>query len=137
MVPVIEYRNLKTSSKGYIEIKKASLELLSQSRKVSNSLFALDFYQKEAVTGKTVAATYEVYMANAAGIPVSDKKTIIADKKSSIDKERVVRVRFALKSATFKKTDAYYLIIADKGTAKVVERIEFSIDIAFTNDFDF
>ena len=137
VVPVIEYRNLKASSKGYIEIKKASLELLSQSRRVSNSLFALDFYQKEAVTGKTVAATYEVYMANAAGIPVSDKKTIIADKKSSNEKERVVRVRFALKSVAFKKTDMYYLIIVDKETGKIAERIEFSIDIAFVNDFDF
>ena len=137
VVPVIEYRNLKASSKGYVEIKKASLELLSQSRKVSNSIFALDFFQKEAVSGKTVGATYEVYMANASGAPVSDKKTIIADKKNAIDNERVFRTRFTLKSVPFKKTDVYYLVIADKETGKAIDRIEFTIDIAFSNDFDF
>ena len=137
VVPVIEYRNLKATSKGYVEIKKVPLELISQSRKISNSLFSLDFYQKDAVSGKNVAATYEVFMADASGIPVSDKKTIIADKKSSNEKERVMRVRFALKSVAFRKTDTYYLVIADKETGKTVERIEFSIDIAFTNDFDF
>lgn len=137
VVPVIEYRNLKATSKGYVEIKKVALELLSQSRKISNSIFALDFYQKEAVTGKTVAATYEVYMADAAGMPVSDKRTIIADRKQADEKERVFRTRFTLKSVSFSKTDTYYLLIADKETKKTVDKIEFTIDIAFVNDFDF
>ena len=137
VVPVIEYRNLKASSKGYVEIKKAPLELLSQSRKVSNSIFALDFYQKEAVSGKTVAATYEVCMTDAAGTPVSDKKTIIADRKQADEKERVFRTRFTLKSVSFSKTETYYLVIVDKDTKKQVDRIEFTIDIAFINDFDF
>ena len=137
VVPVIEYRNLKASSKGYVEIKKAPLELLSQSRKVSNSIFALDFYQKEAVSGKTVAATYEVCMTDAAGTPVSDKKTIIADRKQADEKERIFRTRFTLKSVSFSKTETYYLVIVDKDAKKQVDRIEFTIDIAFINDFDF
>ena len=31
----------------------------------------------------------------------------------------------------------YYLTIIDKDTANVVDKIEFTIDIAFVNDFDF
>ena len=104
---------------------------------MSNSIFSLDFYQKKPVTGKTVGATYEVYMANSAGIAVSDKKTIIADKKNAIDNERVFRTRFTLKSMSFKKTDIYYLVISDKETGKTIDRIEFTIDITFSNDFDF
>lgn len=137
VIPVIEFKNIRSSSKKYVEIKKAGIKLISQSRKVSNSIFSLDFYQKDAVGGKTVEATYEIYMADASGKQVSDVKTIIADKTSPDDSDRVSRIRLALKSMEFKKTDTYYLTIAEKDTANIVDRIEFTISIAFMNDFDF
>ena len=137
VVPVIEFKNLRASSKKFVDVKKAKLQLLSQSRKISNSIFSLDFYQKEAVNGKIAACTYEIYMADASGKAVSDKKTVIADKSSSNSPDRVFRVRFTLKSEEFKKTESYYLTIVEKGTANVTDRIEFTIDIAFVNDFDF
>lgn len=137
VVPVIEYKNMRASSKKFVDVKKAELHLISQSRKVSNSIFSLDFYQKEAVSGKITAATYEIYMADASGKAVSDKKTVIADKTSANGSERVFRTRFTLKSVEFKKTDTYYLTVVEKGTATPVDKIEFTIDIAFVNDFDF
>ena len=137
VVPVVEYKNIKASSKRFEIIKKAQIQLISQSRKVSNSIFLLDFYQKEAVSGKVTAATYEIYMADASGRAVSDKKTIIADKTSNNGAERVFRPRFTLKSMEFKKTDSYYLTIVEKGTNNITDSIEFTIDIAFVNDFDF
>lgn len=137
VVPVIEFKNMRTTSKKFVDVKKATLELISQSRKVSNSIFSLDFYQKEAVSGKVVAATYEIYMADVSGKAVSDKKTVIADKSSNNGSDRVFRTRFTLKSVEFKKTDTYYLTVVEKGTANVTDRIEFTIDIAFVNDFDF
>ena len=76
-------------------------------------------------------------MADAAGAAVSDKKTIIADKTSNNGSDRVFRTRLTLKSVEFKKTDTYYLTIVDKDTSNVVDKIEFTIDIAFVNDFDF
>lgn len=137
VVPVIEFKNLRASSKNYVEVKKAALQLISQSRKVSNSIFSLDFYQTEPVSGKTAAATYDIYMADAAGKTVSDTKTVIADKTGSNGSDRVFRTRFTLKSVEFKKTESYYLTIAEKGTTNIVDKIEFKIDIAFVNDFDF
>lgn len=137
VVPVIEYKNMRTSSKKFVDVKKAELQLISQSRKVSNSIFSLDFYQKEAVSGKITAATYEIYMADASGKAVSDKKTVIADKISTNGSDRVFRTRFTLKSLDFKKTDTYYLTVVEKGTTNIKDRIEFTIDIAFVNDFDF
>lgn len=137
VVPVIRYKNVKTSSKNFEEVKKAEIKLLSQSRKVSNSIFSLNFYQTEPVSGKLIKADYEIYMADAAGRAVSDKQTVIADKTESEASERGFRVRFTLKSADFKKTDTYYLIVVEKGTTNVIERVEFTIDIAFVNDFDF
>lgn len=137
VVPVIEFKNMRTTSKKFVDVKKVELQLISQSRKVSNSIFSLDFYQKDAVSGKISAATYEVYMADASGKLVSDKKTIIADKTSNNGSDRVFRTRFTLKSVEFKKTDTYYLTVVEKGTTNVADRIEFTIDIAFVNDFDF
>ena len=137
VVPVIEFKNMKSNNKKFVDVKKAELQLISQSRKVSNSIFSLDFYQKEAVSGKVAAAEYEIYMSDAAGKPVSDRQTVIADKTSTNGSDRVFRTRFALKSIEFKKTETYYLTIVEKGTTNVVDRIEFTIDIAFANDFDF
>ena len=137
VVPVIEFKNIRSTSKKYVDVKKAELQLISQRRKVSNSIFSLDFYQKEAVSGKVAAATYEIYMTDASGRAVSDKKTVIADKTSNNGSDRVFRARFTLKSVEFKKTDTYYLTIVEKGTTNEMDRIEFTIDIAFVNDFDF
>ena len=137
MQPIIEFKNLRSSSKKFVDVRKAELQLLSQSRKVSNSIFTLDFYQKEAVGGKITAATYDVFMSDATGKPVSDTQTIIADKTDSDAMSRTFHTRFTLKSAEFKKTESYFLTILEKGTTNVVAKEEFSIDIAFINDFDF
>lgn len=137
VVPVIDFQNMRASSKKFVDVKKAILQLISQSRKVSNSIFSLDFYQKDPVSGKVAAATYEIYMADASGMAVSDKKTVIADKTSNNGSDRVFRTRFTLKSMEFKKTETYYLTIVEKESGTVVDRIEFTIDIAFVNDFDF
>ena len=137
VVPVIEFKNVRSGSRNFVDVTKVVLQLISQSRKISNSIFSLDFYQTEPVSGKTAAATYDVYMADATGRVVSDTKTIIADKASTNGSERVFRTRFTLKGIEFKKTETYYLTIVEKGTTNVTDRIEFTIDIAFANDFDF
>ncbi len=137
VVPVIEFKNVRSNSKRFVDVRKVQLQLISQSRKISNSIFSLDFYQKEAVSGKLVAAEYEIYMSDASGKPVSDRQRVIADKTSNNGSERLFRTRFTLRSMAFQKTQTYYLTIVEKETANVVERIEFSIDIAFVNDFDF
>lgn len=137
VVPVIEFKNIRATSKKFVDVRKTEIQLLSQSRKVSNSIFSLDFYQTEAVGGKVAAAAYEIYMADGSGKAVSDKKTVIADKTSSNGADRVFRTRFTLKGVEFKKTDTYYLTVVEKGTTNVNDRIEFTIDIAFVNDFDF
>ena len=76
-------------------------------------------------------------MTYASGNAVSDTKTIIADKIDNNGSERVFRTRFTLKGLEFKKTETYYMTITEKGTTNITDRIEFAIDIAFANDFDF
>lgn len=137
VVPVITFKNLRSNSKNFVDIRKAELQLISRSRKVSNSIFSLDFYQKEPVGGKRIPAEYEIYMADADGRAVSNRQKIIADKISPDASDRLFRIRLTLRNMEFRKTQSYYLTVRENETTNIVEKIEFTIDIAFTNDFDF
>lgn len=137
VVPVIQFKNMRASSKNFVETKKVELKLLSRTRRVSNNMFSLEFFQTEAVGGKNTSATYEIYMADASGVAVSSRQTVIADRTSDNSSERVFKVRFDLKGQEFNKNDVYYMTIVDTETGNVADRVEFSISIAFVDDFGF
>lgn len=135
VVPVIAFKNLRTTSKKYVEVSKAELKLLSESRKISNLLFSLDFFQRQPIGEKIEPCAYSVYMTDEEGALVSDRQTIIADRTSTNASERVFRVRFNLKAGVYDKNTIYRLIIAND--TDVPNEEEFHIDIAFADDFGF
>lgn len=140
VVPVVEYRHLRSASKiyqrnrGQIDTKPVSVALLSASRKVSNMIFALNFYQTEAVGGNREAATYLVYFTDSNGKQISDINKIIADKTSENRQDRTFRCSFNLRSQEYNSHDSYYLVIADESGLQAPQREEFLIDIAFAVD---
>ena len=134
VVPVIAFKNLRTSNKNYVEVKNAELKLLSESRKISNLIFSLEFHQRQPVGDKIQPCTYSIYMTDDEGVVISDRQTVIADKSSDNAADRVFRVRFNLKAGTYDKKKAYRLVIA---SGIDMEEIEFHIDIAFADDFGF
>ena len=134
VVPVIAFKNLRTSSKNYVEVKNAELKLLSESRKISNLIFSLEFHQRQPVGDKIQPCTYSIYMTDDEGVVISDRQTVIADKTSDNAADRVFRIRFNLKAGTYDKKKVYRLVIANEID---VEEIEFHIDIAFADDFGF
>lgn len=137
MVPVIIFKNLRCSSKQYEENRKATVSLISSSRKISNNMFSLDFYQKEPVAGKVAPGTYWAFFTDGAGKPISDRKLILADKTDPAAENRLIRVRFTLKGQAYQKTEEYFLTIQEKDGTSLPEKVRFTIDIAFVNDFDF
>ena len=143
VVPVIEYHFLRNQSKEYkknkskYDTKPVEISLLSANRKISNMIFSLNFYQKDAVGGNREAATYQLYFTDSSGKTISDVQKIIADKASDNGQERTFRCSFNLKSLKYSNTETYYLNIADENGLQV-QREEFQIDIAFAVDeFDF
>lgn len=143
VVPLIEYRFLRNQSKEYknnkskYDTKPVEISLLSTNRTISNMIFSLNFYQKEAVGGNREAAAYQLYFTDSNGKQVSDIAKIIADKTSDNGQERTFRCGFKLKPLKFNDTDLYYLVIADENGLQV-QREEFQINIAFAVDaFDF
>lgn len=67
---------------------------------------------------------------------MSDVQTVTADKTGELQ-DRVFKIRFTLKSADFDGNAVYYLNVVDKEAGTIIERTEFSVKIAFANDFDF
>lgn len=140
VVPVIDYQFLRSSSKTYqrnrekYDTKPVTLNLLSATRKISNMIFSLNFYQKEAVGDNRSACTYLLYFVDASGKQISDTVRIIADKTSDNGQDRTYRCSFNLKSMKFSNQDSYYLVIADETGLQAPQREEFQIDIAFALD---
>ena len=142
-VPLIEYHFLRKQSKEYQRNKEAydtkpvEVSLLSATHKISNMIFSLNFYQKEAVGDNRAGAVYQVYFTDGKGKQISDVQKIIADKTSENGQERTFRCSFNLKSLKYDNKEIYYLVIAnERGEIKAQE--EFQIDIALAvDDFDF
>lgn len=140
VVPVIDYQFLRNASKTYqrnrekYDTKPVTISLLSATRKISNMIFSLNFYQKEAVGDNRSACNYQIYFTDASGKQISDTARIIADKTSDNGQDRTFRLGFNLKSMKFSKQDSYYLVIADESGLQAPQREEFQIDIAFALD---
>lgn len=144
VVPIIEYHYLRNDSKAYqrnkakYDTKPVEVGLLSASRKISNMIFSLNFYQKEAVGDNRSAANYLLYFVDSNGKQISDTTKIIADKTSENGQERTFRCSFNLKSLKYDNRASYYLVIADESGLQMPQKEEFQIDIAFAVDeFDF
>ena len=144
VVPVIEYHYLRNDSMEYqrnkqkYDTKPVTVNLLSANRKISNMIFSLNFYQKDAVSANREAVTYQVYFTDENGKQISDIQKIIADKTSDNGAERTFRCQFNLKSLKYSNTATYYLVIVDEQGLQMPQREPFQIDIAFAVDeFDF
>ena len=80
VVPVIEYHYLHNDSMEYkrnkqkYDTKPVTVNLLSANRKISNVIFSLNFYQKDAVGANREAATYQVYFTDENGNSLSVAK---------------------------------------------------------------
>ena len=143
-VPVITYHHLRNDSKEYqrhrskYDTKPVTISLLSANRKISNMIFSLNFYQKEAVGDNRFAQTYNLYFTDEYGKQISDTQKIIADKTGEDNQDRTFRCSFNLKQLKYDSTATYYLVIIDEQGLMMPQKEEFHIDIAFAVDeFDF
>ena len=144
VVPVVDYRYLRSDSKDFkrnrekYDTKPVTVSLISATRKISNMLFALNFYQQEAVSSNRSACSYAVFFRDASGKIISDTNRIIADKTNANGQERTFRCTFNLKPQQYSNLDTYYLVIQDESGKQPPTIEEFQIDIAFAVDgFDF
>ncbi len=144
VVPVIKYKFLRSGYKGYemnkdkYDSKPVTLTLLSAGRKISNMIFNLSFYQKEAVKDNYVPCTYQVFLTDFNGNIISDIQKIVADRSSTNNVDREYRATFNLKQQQYSNREIYYLVIQDEEGLQVPIKEEMQIDISMAfDDFDF
>ncbi|MFE8698278.1 BREX-1 system phosphatase PglZ type A [Cytobacillus sp. FJAT-53684] len=137
VVPLIKYKNIRRGQANSKEIVKVDIKLTSSTRKITNSLFHLSFFQTERVEDKVVPRTVLIYMADEEGSVISNEETIIGDRTSENPEERTFKLRFALKTVTYDKNKHYYLTVKDVETGVILEKIPFNINLGIVSDFDF
>lgn len=137
VVPLLSFKNKRAGQKGAQTIQKIDIKLTSTMRRVTNSIFTLDFFQTEKVEEKMTARTVVIYMADEAGDILSNEETIIADRPFDNPADRTFKLRFVLKSISYERSKTYYLIIKDTETGIETDRIPFSINLGIVSDFDF
>jgi uncharacterized protein (TIGR02687 family) len=137
VVPLIQFKNIRSGQKNSREIEKVEVKLTNTIRKITNSLFTLNFFQTEKVEDKRVPRTVKIYMVDEADNIISNEETVICDRTSDKPEERTFKLRFALKSIPYDKNSNYYLISKDIETNIVVEKTPFNINLGIVSEFDF
>ncbi len=137
VVPLIKYKNIRKGQANSREIVKVDIKLTNTTRKITNSLFHLSFFQTEKVEEKVIPRTVMIYMADENGAVISNEETIIGDRTSENPEERTFKLRFALKTITYDKNKHYYLTMKDVETGVILEKIPFNINLGIVSDFDF
>lgn len=137
VVPLLFFKNKRAGQKGTRIIQKVDIKLTNTTRKITNSIFNLEFFQTEKVEEKMIPRTVVIYMADDEGNILSNEETIIADRSFDNPADRTFKLRFILKNKPYDRNKTYYLIIKDTETGVVVEKVPFSINLGIVSDFDF
>lgn len=137
VVPLLSFKNKRAGQKGVQAISKVDIKLTSTTRRITNSIFNLNFFQTEKVEEKMNPRMVVIYMADEEGNTLSNEETIIGDRPFDNPADRTFKLQFVLKSIKYDRNKTYYLIIKDTETGDVLEKIPFSIHLGIISDFDF
>lgn len=137
VVPVIKFKNDRSASSAN-DIRKANISLTSVTRKITNIITYLEFFQEEGIKDKVIAQRIKCYFEDEEGNRISNENIIIGDSKSENPLERTYREKFVLKSMAYDKTKQYFLVMQDDEDSNgMYERIPYTIDIAIVDEFGF
>ena len=137
IVPVITFKNDRSSS-SVNDIRKVKITLTSITRKITNIITYLEFFQDEMIQDKVLSKKVKCYFEDEEGNRISNENIIIGDSRSENPKERSYREKFVLKSMPYDKIKQYFLVIEDAEDSNGdYDRIPFNIDIAIVDEFGF
>ena len=137
VVPLLAFKNKRSGQRGLKQIQKVDVKLTSTTRKITNALFSLEFFQTEKVEEKMNPRTVIIYMEDEEGNVLSNEETIIGDRSFDNPAERTFKLSFALKNSSYNRNETCYLIIKDEETDIATDKIPFSINLGIVSDFDF
>ncbi len=137
VVPVIKFKNDRSTSSAN-DIRKANISLTNVTKKITNIITYLEFFQEEKIQDKVIAQRIKCYFEDEDGNRISNENIIIGDSRSENPLERTYREKFVLKSMAYDKLKQYFLVMQDDEDSNgMYERIPYTIDIAIVDDFGF
>lgn len=136
VIPVIKFKNIR---KDEFKSSKVEVKLTNISRKITNRITFLEFFQVDKVEEKKLPLRLKIYFEDEDGNRISNENIVIADSRSSKPDERTYKEKFTLKDKPYDKAKNYYLILEDEDETveKVYAKIAFTIDLVIMNDFGF
>jgi len=133
LIPLVHVKS-KTESKkqGYVE-----LSLISLSNRITNLSTFLTFAQKENISNRILPLEAKLYFEDDDGEKISNEVIIHAGRNVESAKDREFREKFTLRNKKYSKSKKYYLVMKNMENDVEINRCEFIIDIAISDDFDF
>lgn len=125
------------AEKGARNQRTVKLQLLMTRNIITNHEVSLRFFQKENVSDTVLPLEASLYFVDENNNKISGEEIIYANKDTQSSEEREYIVQFRLLQRQYDKSKDYYLIIRDLKEDIEVDRIPFTIDIAFQDSFDF
>ncbi len=133
VLPVIHIKSKATSkNQEYVE-----LDLISLNKKITNLNTFLTFAQKENISNKILPLETKLYFEDEDGEKISNEVIIYANKNVESAKDREFREKFTLRNKRYSKSKKYFLVMKNMENDVEINRYEFIIDIAFSDDFMF
>ncbi|MEG1254466.1 BREX-1 system phosphatase PglZ type A [Clostridium sp.] len=137
VVPVIKFKNDRSTS-SVNDIRKVKISLTSITRKITNIITYLEFFQDEKIQDKVISTRIKCYFEDEEGNRISNENIIIGDSRSENPVERTYRKKFVLKTMAYDKTKQCFLVMQDEeDTNGDYDRIPFNIDISMVDNFEF
>lgn len=135
MIPVLTIK--PSSGTTHDDSSLVQLSLITESRKITNLSFMLEFFQNEPIRDKIKPCSFYIQFMDINDRVISDKQLIIGDKTSQHSSDRITRKQFTLKQQKYNANATYFLIIGNQDQPnEVFSKIEFKINVLFSDDFD-
>ncbi|WP_010632731.1 BREX-1 system phosphatase PglZ type A [Sporolactobacillus vineae] len=133
-VPVVAFRSRRNDV-----LRQVNVKLMSSTRKITNIITFLEFYQTEPMAEKVHPRRLNLFFTDSDKEKMSNEVHLLADRSSEKPADRVFREKFVFKNRSYDRHATYYLVLEDEDQTveKIYERIPFTIDIAFADDFGF
>ena len=133
ILPVINVKT-KTASKNqeYVE-----LNLVSLNKKITNLSTLLTFAQEQNISNKVLPLEAKLYFEDENGEKISNEIIIHANVNVDSAKYREFKEKITLRNKEYSKRGKYYLIMENMENNVEIQRYEFIIDIAISDEFSF
>ena len=134
LVPVVTVKELEGKAAEPTAVRKVDISLLGSSRKIVNNVQRFEFIQNDAVSERVQARTVLVSLRDGNDLISNEVALTFASQSEKLD-ERKQPARLTLKAGQYEKSKGFGLVVIDAESKVEVDRIAFTIDLAFSNDF--